>query len=223
MTQKPTRIILFINGELPAPEKLRSLLSEDDFLVAVDGGLSHMDALGLSPHLVIGDLDSADQARIQALRAQGVEIRTFPADKNETDLEIALNAALEMAPAAIRIVAALGGRLDQTLANIFLLTRPDLAQQDIRLIDGSTEVFLIRKSASISGAIGQRLSLLPINGPVTGISTESLEFPLKDETLIPEKTRGISNRMDASTASVTIQTGSLLCIHETTQIAERSG
>ena len=215
MTQKPIRIVLFANGELTAPDKIRTLLNDSDFLVAVDGGLSHLERLGLTPNLIIGDLDSADPEQIQDLRTRGVEIRTFAADKNETDLELALNAALEMAPAAIRVVAALGGRLDQTLANIFLLTRPDLANIDIRLIDGQTEVFLIRQSATITGKIGQGVSLLPLRGPVTGIHTEGLRYELNDETLFPEMTRGISNQMASPTARITIQTGLLLCIHET--------
>lgn len=215
MTQKPTRIVLFVNGELSAPENIRAQLTESDFLVAVDGGLQHLDHLGLTPHLVIGDLDSADTEQIQELRARGVEIRTFPVDKDETDLELALNAALALTPEAIRIVAALGGRLDQTLANIFLLTRPDLADKDIHLIDGNTTVFLIRRSAELRGEIGQRVSLLPLNGPVTGIYTHGLRYNLNNETLFPEKTRGISNLLDAQTAQITIQNGLLLCIHET--------
>lgn len=218
MTQKPTRMILFVNGELPAPERILAELNHTDVLVAVDGGLGHLDRLGLTPHLVIGDLDSADSEQIQTLRARGVEIRTFPTDKNETDLHLALDAALELAPEAIRVVAALGGRLDQTLANIFLLTRPDLAETDIRLIDGHTEVFLIRRSAELLGESGQRVSLLPLNGPVTGIHTQGLRYPLYNETLFPEKTRGISNQMDAHTAHITIQSGVLLCIHQTTQV-----
>lgn len=222
MTQKPIRIVLFVNGELPAPDNIRAQLNDSDYLVAVDGGLKHIERLGKTPHLVIGDLDSADSEQIQNLRAQGVEIRTFPTDKNETDLELALNAALEMVPTAIRVVAALGGRLDQTLANIFLLTRPDLVNIDIRLIDGQIEVLLIHQSATISGEIGQGVSLLALRGPVTGIHTDGLRFALKDEMMFPDKTRGISNQMDAPTARISIQTGMLLCIHETELTSERS-
>lgn len=223
MTQQPERVILFVNGELPEPQALRALINDDDLLVAVDGGLAHLERLGLTPHLVIGDLDSADPELIAKFRAQGVEIRPFPTDKDETDLEIALDAAIKLAPAKIRIAAALGGRLDQTLANIFLLTRADLAEYDIRLIDGQTEVFLIRDSSTISGKAGERVSLLPINGPATGIRTTGLHYPLDDETLYPERTRGVSNYMSAPTASIAIQSGLLLCIHENTTELERQG
>ncbi|HOM67088.1 MAG: thiamine diphosphokinase [Brevefilum fermentans] len=218
MTHNPIRVFLFVNGELPEPDKIRTALQNTDYLIAVDGGLRHLVNLGLTPHMVIGDLDSADPDAVQRLRLIGVEIRTFPTDKDETDLHLALDAALELAPDMIRVVAALGGRLDQTLANIFLLTRPDLAEVDIRLIDGHSEVFLIRKSANFSGEVGQRVSLLPLNGPVTGIHTEGLRYSLNNGTLFPDNTLGISNEMNAPTARISIQSGLLLCIHETRSV-----
>jgi thiamine pyrophosphokinase len=223
MTQQPKRVVLFVNGDLPAPDRVRDQITGDDILIAVDGGLRHLECLGLTPDLVIGDLDSIDEAQLKLHRNQGVEIRKFPVDKNETDLELALNAACDLNPDSIWVVAALGGRLDQTLANIYLLTRLDLAEYDMRLIDGHTQVFLIRDSAVIQGEIGQRVSLLPLNGPAVGTSTQGLLYPLLDETLYPDKTRGLSNQMVAPTVTISLQSGLLLCIHTTTQNQERHG
>ncbi len=223
MKNKAEKVILFVNGDLPAPDELRAQITRADLLIAVDGGLRHVENLGLTPQLIIGDLDSADPDRIDAYRHQGIEIRKFPVDKDETDLELALDAALGFSPGTIWVTAALGGRLDQTLANIFLLTRPDLAGRDIRLVDGRTEVFLIRDSARIQGEVGQRVSLLPLNGPAEGIRTEGLQYPLDGETLYPEKTRGISNRMASPTATITMHSGILLCIHEFALPVERHG
>jgi thiamine pyrophosphokinase len=221
MTQQSKRVVLFANGDFPAPDRVRDQLSVNDFLIAVDGGLQHLENLGLTPNLIIGDFDSINQAQLQPYRTQGVEIRKFPTDKDETDLELALDAACELDPESIWVVAALGGRLDQTLANIYLLTRPDLAGYNIRLIYGQTEVFLIRDSAVIHGEIGQRVSLLPLNGPAGGIHTNGLRYPLSNETLYPEKTRGISNKMVASQVTISLQSGLLLCIHDTKQVQER--
>jgi len=223
MTHDKHRIVLFANGDLPLPNRLKAHLNEDDFLIAVDGGLRHLTALNLKPQLIIGDLDSADRDEVDRLEAQGVEVRTFPPEKDETDLELALDAALGMNPDVIWIAGALGDRLDQTLGNIFLLTHPKFANVDICLVDGTRQVFLIRKSVLIKGVPGQRLSLIPLNGPVIGISTTGLKYPLEDETLYPYKTRGISNRLTDSSAKVIIQEGLLLCIHQTIQPTERSG
>ena len=223
MSPQLNRIILFANGDLPDPQAVHSSLSPDDFLIAVDGGLRHLVTLGLTPNLIIGDLDSADPDEVQRFESQGVEVRRYPIEKDETDLELALEAAIDLHPGSIRVVAALGGRLDQTLANIFLLTRPQFSGTDLRLIDGTQEVFLVHDQVTLNGEKGEQVSLLPLLGPVTGVKTEGLAYPLNNETLYPDHTRGISNRMLDETASVSITSGLLLCIHEIQNPIERIG
>ncbi len=222
MSQKTHRVVLFANGDLPNPEGFKVQLRKEDVLVAVDGGLAHMTALDLSPSLIIGDLDSADLKEVRRFQSQGVEVRKFPVDKDETDLELALEAAVEMYPSAILVAGALGKRLDQTLGNIFLLTKTNLKGMDFRLVDGIREVFLIRDSASITGKSGQRLSLIPLNEPAVGVRTTGLKYPLKHETLYPDKTRGISNYLTDTSATVTLDQGLLLCIHQIYEPTERS-
>ena len=126
MCAQPKRALIFVNGSLPDPQKVRFLLEPDDWLVAVDGGWYYLKALGLRPHLLIGDLDSVAAEDVAALEAQGVEIRRFPVHKDETDLELALLAVRAAGVTTLRVAAALGGRLDQTLANLFLLLLPEL-------------------------------------------------------------------------------------------------
>ena len=215
MPQETLRVVLFANGELPRPDLFINLLNEEDVFIAVDGGLAHMTALGLTPSLIIGDLDSADPEEVRKFQSQGGEVRKFPIYKDETDLELAVIAALEMDPDIIWIAGALGKRLDQTLGSIFLLTQPALKEMNIRLVDGCREVFLIHESTTVPGAPGQRLSLLPLNGPAEGVCTTGLKYPLKHETLLPEKTRGISNSLIHSSATITLDQGTLLCIHQT--------
>ena len=222
MNKPNKKIILFVNGDLPEPGNLQSKINKADFLVAVDGGLKHITNLHLTPNLIIGDLDSADQEQVEHFRSQGVEVRKYPVDKDETDLELALDAALEMHPSTIWIVAAIGNRVDQTLGNIFLLTREDLANTDLRLVDGVREIFIVRSSAVLTGKPGQRVSLLPLMSKVTGIHTQGLKYPLKNETLYPDKTRGISNQMTSPRAEVTIASGLLLCIHDISEPGQRS-
>jgi thiamine pyrophosphokinase len=223
MTHNKNKTVLFANGDLPHPKHLRAQLNNNDFFIAVDGGLSYITEMKLKPNLIIGDLDSADPELVDHFKAQGVEVRKYPPKKNETDLELALDAALEMKPDIIWIAGALGNRLDQTLGNVFLLTQDKLADVDVRIVDGTRQVFIIRKSAVIHGSPGQRLSLIPLNGPATGIITKGLKYPLEKETLYPDQSRGISNRLTGSTVTITIQDGLLLCIHQTNQPTERSG
>ncbi len=215
MINNKKKVVLFANGDFPQPEKIQSQISGQDVLIAVDGGLKYITGSNLTPDLIIGDLDSADPKDIEKFQKRGVEIRKFPVEKNETDLELALLASLETQPDEVWVVGALGKRIDQTLGNIFLIASPKFASLDLKLIDGVQEIFMIRSSRTIKGKTGDRVSLLPLNGPVTGINTHGLYYPLENETLAPHQTRGISNKMTQSEANITIREGLLLCIHET--------
>jgi thiamine pyrophosphokinase len=216
------RAILFINGKLGSLKGVQAFLAPDDFLVCVDGGLRHMQKLGLQPHLVIGDLDSISRAGLHQLQKKGVRIERFPVDKNETDLELAILAVVAEGYRTIRIVAALGGRLDQTLGNLFLISRPELSDCDLRLDDGVDEVFIIRNMGFISGQAGDTISLLPLTTCVEGVLTKALKYPLHAETLWFDHTRGISNVLLEDIASVQVASGTLLCIH-TRKTGKRSG
>jgi thiamine pyrophosphokinase len=207
------RIIIFANGELPDINKARALLQKDDYILCADGGMRHALALDLKPDLVIGDMDSAERADLQKMKADGVSIELFPRDKNETDLELAINKAIELTPQQIIIVAALGGRLDQTLANIAILTDLRLSTFNLRLDDGVEEIFFCRDQAQVHGRSGDIISLIPWGGSVHQIQTQGLRWSLNKETLYPEKTRGISNEMTGDVATIKIESGLLLIIH----------
>jgi thiamine pyrophosphokinase len=208
-----SRIIIFANGDLPNPEKARPLLRADDFVIAADGGVRHALALGLTPSILIGDLDSLPKG-FEASNFEG-EIVLFPKDKNETDLELAIQHALTLDPEQVIILGALGGRMDQTLANIALLSDAKLSGFEIRLNDGVEEIFFCRDQVQVEGRSGDVVSLVPWGGEVAGVVTSGLQWALNDETLYPDKTRGISNEMTGDTAAVSIKRGLLLLIHRT--------
>jgi thiamine pyrophosphokinase len=207
------RIIIFANGEMPNPDRARSLLQNDDYIICADGGTRHALALNVRPDLIIGDMDSADKEQVQKLREHDVSIELFPHDKNETDLELAINHALELAPELIIIIAALGGRLDHTLGNVALLTNVRLSTFDVRLDDGVEEILLCRGQVQVHGRSGDIVSLIPWQGAVSEVQTTNLKWTLHKETLYPDKTRGISNEMTDSTASISIGLGLLLVVH----------
>jgi thiamine pyrophosphokinase len=207
------RIIIFANGELPDLDKARLLLQEDDYIICADGGTRHALALDVQPNLIIGDMDSAEKEQLQKLKEEDVSIELFPHDKNETDLELAINRAIELGPKEIIIIAALGGRLDQTLANIALLTDPGLSTLDARLDDGMEEIFFCRDQVQVHGRRADLVSLIPWQGVVSNVQTENLKWTLKNEMLYPDKTRGISNELLGDTASISIGSGLLLIVH----------
>lgn len=207
------RILILANGELPDLNKARSLIRGDDYVICADGGTRHAETLGIRPNLIIGDMDSAEQDALRHFRENGAIIEAFSQDKNETDLELAIGRALALIPKQILIVAALGGRLDQTLANIALLGDTRHSSIDIRLDDGVEEIFLCRDQIQVHGRSGDIVSLIPWQGSVSEVETKDLKWPLRKETLYPNKTRGVSNEMLTETASVSIGSGLLLVVH----------
>ncbi len=216
-----TRILIFANGHLPDLDAARAIVHADDFILAADGGTHNALALGYTPNLIIGDLDSiSDEERgklalssVEGMKEAGVQVIQFPRDKNETDLELAIQHAAEMQPEQIVIVGALGGRLDQTLGNIALLSDFRLSTLDLRLDDGVEEIYFCRDQAEVHGRSGELVSLIPWGVPVEGVRTDGLRWPLSDETLYPDRTRGISNELLGEQATVRIRSGLLLVVH----------
>jgi len=214
-----TRIIIFANGDIPALDKVRALIRDTDTILCADGGTRHALAMGLTPNIIVGDMDSLPN-EFQTSSFDG-EIVLFPKDKNETDLELALDLALTLDPDEITIIGALGGRIDQTLANIALISnlqsfdklKTTPSNFNLKLNDGVEELFFCKDRSEVKGRAGDIISLIPWQGEVTGITTSNLKWPLHDETLYPDKSRGISNKMTANVATIQIKSGSLLIVH----------
>ena len=207
------RALIFVNGELPDTGAARALVQPDDVIIAADGGARHALELGIIPTVIIGDLDSLSEAEVRIFSDMGVHILRFPTSKDETDLELALAHAVRAGHRPIIIIGASGGRLDQAIGNISLLSDPEFFDSDVRIDDGVTEAFFITANASIHGKAGDTVSLIPWGNSAEGVSTDGLVYPLNIETLLPYRTRSISNQMLAETAKVSLKRGLLLCVH----------
>ena len=216
--QPSRRAVIIANGVAPDEATVRRWLQPDDgsiqvWLLCADGGARTALALGLQPEVVVGDLDSLDEAMQAHLRAMGCRMVVYPAAKDWTDLELALRLAVEEGASEIVVMGALGGRLDQELANLLLLFLPELREVPTRIVDDRQEMFVVRSQAEIVGQAGDVVSLIPLGGDVEGIVTEGLLYPLRGERLRIGPARGVSNVMAAQVARVTIQSGTLLMIH----------
>ena len=208
-----SRVVIFANGVLGDAGKARALLEPGDVIVCADGGARHARALGIEPRIIVGDLDSIEIADWNGAHAASIPVQKHPHDKDQTDLELAIEHARTLKPERILIIGALGSRLDHTLGNISLLTAPALTSLDVRLDDGVEEVFLCRDAAEIDGVPGDIVSLIPWGSSVEGVRTEGLRWPLRSETLHSSQTRGISNEMLEPVARVQITSGRLLVVH----------
>lgn len=207
------RTIIIANGELNDLAAGRALIKPTDHLIAADGGANHCRALGIAPQVLIGDLDSVSPDELTRLEKSGTKIIRHPVRKDQTDLELALDWALAYGANDIVIVAALGGRWDQTLANLLLLALPRLAAADVQLTDGNQHIRLLRGPGQItlSGRPGDTVSLIPIGGDARGVATSGLDYPLKDGTLHFGSTLGLSNALTDDHATISLSEGLLIC------------
>jgi thiamine pyrophosphokinase len=206
------RAIIFANGTLSDPSAARAAIRPGDRLIAADGGLHHLHQLGLMPAVLIGDLDSVEPSEVEAVRRAGGRVEQFPVRKDKTDLELAVRLAWAEGAGDILIFGALGGRWDQTLANLLLLAHEDFRSVRIRLVDGAQQIYLIQGSASIEGEPGDTVSLISLQGDARGVTTGGLEYPLRDGQLPFGSTLGISNVLLGEQASVSVQDGLVACI-----------
>jgi thiamine pyrophosphokinase len=206
------RSIIFANGQRSLTKCIMSVLRSDDFLIAADGGARLALACGLTPHLLVGDMDSLTPTELAAFRSAGSKVDMYPPRKDFTDLELALQQAVTHNCDEAVIVGGLGARWDQTIANLLLPVA--FPSMKVRLIDGLQEITVISagKAHTIQGEPGDTVSLIPVGGDAAGVSTSGLEYPLHAEKLRLGTTRGVSNVLIAREAQVTLEHGRLMCV-----------
>jgi len=205
------RAVIIANGIIAS---CLPVIVSEDLVIAVDGGFRHCQKLKLRPHALIGDMDSLSPEEIEAIVRTGIPISRFPARKDQTDMELALNFARNLGADDIVLLGALGARWDMTLANIMLLAAPGLAGCRVRILDGMQEISLVRggETRQFEGRAGDLLSLIPLEKKARNVRVTGLEYPLSGETLHFCATRGVSNVFRDQTASVYLGEGLLVCV-----------
>ena len=190
----------------------RAALTENRWFVASDGGAKHLRALGLTPDVIIGDMDSLPADHLADYERQGITIIRHPVNKDYTDTALALDYALGLHPAAIEIWGALGGRIDHALANIHMLIRGKEAGISTRLVDEYAETSIAGEEIRFDDAVGCLVSLIAMTPVVEDITLDGFEYALTHECLTMGESRGISNIIAASPASIRAGSGNLLVV-----------
>jgi len=209
----PDEVVVVVAGGPPPDPECARAVPLGARVIAADGGLEHALALGLDVSVAVGDFDSVSPDALAAAEAAGVRIERYPAEKDATDLELALDLALTLGARHVLVLAGDGaGRLDHLLSAILLLgsRRYDGVELDARV--GSTRVHVVRGERELSGEPGDLLTLLAVHGPAEGVRTEGLAYPLRGERLEPGSSRGVSNLFVSHTARVTLASGVVLAI-----------
>jgi len=209
------RAIIIAAGEAKKDSGWEHWVRAGDWIIGADGGAARALDWGLTPQVVIGDMDSLPDGLRDELEARDSCFIEHPRAKDETDLELALTYAIEQGAQEVVVLGALGGRLDHTLANLLLLTLPSLEGALVRIVDGAGEVLLVGngKAITLQGCPGDLVSLLPIGGDASGVTTTGLAWALQNDMLRFGFSKGVSNEMTAHQARVEVEQGLLLVVH----------
>lgn len=207
------KVVVVASGELDASDE--AWLDDAELVIAADGGAGSLDRLGRQPDVLVGDLDSVVPLLVARLAATGTSVERHPIDKEASDTELAVEMALGAGGDAVVLLGAVGGkRLDHELANLLLLADPALAGHDVRAVRGGTRVRAVHggERLDLDGSSGDLVTLLPIGGDATGVTTQGLKWPLDGATLRMGRSRGLSNEVVGTPASVRITHGTLLVV-----------
>ncbi len=208
------KALILVNGELYKPDVLRNRIHAEifDLVLGTDGGARYANTLNVTLDAVIGDLDSLSDLEQQSI--SNAEFVSYPAEKDETDLELALLYAEKQGADQIVMVGVMGGRMDMTIANILLITQASLSSQRIEVWHGEQTGWIIKPPGEdISGHPGDTVSLMSLSGNVSGITTKGLKYSLKDEKFPFGSVRGISNLLEKPSAHIKLSEGFLLVVH----------
>jgi thiamine pyrophosphokinase len=205
---------LVLAGGDPPTAAVIERLPAADLVVAADSGLDHAEALGIRVDVVVGDLDSVTDAALGRARDAGTPVTEHPRDKDATDLDLALLAAVDRGATHLVVVGGTGGRLDHLLGNLLLLGAPAFAGCTVELHAGPARVHVVRggTACTIAAAPGELVSLMALHGPVRGVTTDGLRWTLAGDTLDPGSTRGISNEVVAPPVTVALDAGTLVVV-----------
>jgi thiamine pyrophosphokinase len=189
-----------------APSAERVFPRESDFIIAADGGYCHLRRWGISPNLTIGDLDSLGCAL-----PEGALCRTFPAEKDETDMQLALDEGLARGYRRFVLVGAEGGRLDHTLANVQLLLRAARRGAYAELRGSGWRGAAVCPERPQLRLRGKGTVSVFACGEARGVTIEGMRYALQDGALYGDTPRGISNELDGE-GVVKLKEGALLCL-----------
>lgn len=186
-----------------------------DDVIIVDGAINWIEMLSIRPNILVGDFDTAGQARMcEIAKKYRVPVEQHVPEKNETDTELALSLALERGASQIDVLGATGRRIDHFLGTVSTLLKPLEKQIDCTLYDEYNKIRLLNHSTVFlrTESWGKYISFLPFTEQVTNVDLIGFRYPLQKATFTWGNTLGISNELAGEQAEVNFDTGILICI-----------
>lgn len=201
------RCVIVGGADINNYDYIRKQLCEDDFIVYCDSGLKHLEALRISPSLIVGDFDSHENPHLD------VETIVLPCEKDDTDTVFAVKEAIKRGFGDFLLIGVIGARLDHSLGNVYILLYLDSQGIKGKIIDDYSEMGLVSSEPAFIDDSYSYFSLLNVSGTARGITIENAKYPLNNAEITCEYQYGISNEvLSGQTAKVTVSGGKLLLV-----------
>lgn len=211
----PSTALVIAGGDQPLPPVIAAL-GRIDYCVVADSGADHARALGVPFDVLVGDLDSISKETLsycEQLRQDGnLVIDRHRPNKDQTDLELALETAEQWQPERLVVIGIGGGRVDHALANTLAISRPTISIGEIEGLVGTARLSVVRGSLTLRGVPGEPLTLLPVHGVAGAVSVAGVAYPLSDATIEPGSSWGVSNVFVDEAVEVSVGVGTILAI-----------
>lgn len=209
------KCIVVSNGDISNYSFYENIFDGADYIICADGGARHLMKMNIMPNVIIGDLDSIHEKDKLIFLESNVKFYKFPANKDATDTELAVDYAISQNPDEIILLGAIGSRMDHSIANVTLLKKILGHGINGRIINENNEICILNDKYNEIILLGEKhdyLSLVPLCDRVEGITLEGLKYPLINATIILGSSLGVSNELDGNEAKVKIDKGVLLVI-----------
>ncbi|WP_342430556.1 thiamine diphosphokinase [Neobacillus sp. FSL H8-0543] len=211
---------MIINIMAGGPEELLPNLNKYNgknvFWVGVDRGVHNLLKANIKPMIAFGDFDSVTEEEFTEIESKVNEMKLYKPEKDETDLELALNWAVEQEPDSIRIFGATGGRIDHLFANVQLLVNPIIEGKSIPiiLIDCQNIVFVKGSGSYKIEKMSDKkyISFIPVTFNIKDLTLQGFKYPLKNRHISIGSTLCISNELISDYGTFSFSEGILLVI-----------
>ncbi len=203
------RCVIIGGARIEKYDVIRQYLRPDDYFICCDCGLDHSEKLGIEPDLIIGDFDSHVKPDLS------VETIALPCEKDDTDTMAAVREAVKRGFRDFLLIGIIGGRIDHTLANIYILKWLENRGMKASAVDDYSEMEIVSR---LPGYVDDRFaffSLVNICGEADGISIKNAKYILESAEIRSEFQFGVSNEpLPGKIAEITVGNGSLLLIKD---------
>jgi thiamine pyrophosphokinase len=195
---------------------LTEYIDEEAIWVGVDRGVYHLIKRNIAPTIAFGDFDSVSTEELLFIENRVAQLKKFKPEKDETDMELAFNWALNQNPRIIRLFGATGGRLDHLFANVHLLLNQfkEKSFVDISLIDRSNLIFIKEPGSYTIEKMDTKkyISFVPLTLHIRNLTLEGFKFPLKNRHISIGSTLCISNELISDYGTFSFSEGILIVI-----------